>query len=161
MTIPFISEQIIDEVSSVLDEGGDKYDQAIVALQSQQPILFSYLLSESFKLLTKEESDYLLYLSLVIWKSLSTKATELPLLTSETIEEIEEKNWTLLNESKARKFRDKLDVFFEKYPQEDLLAFVEDALVDDEDSFVTKEGKELLFIGLKTTIDTLCGIAVG
>ena len=158
MTIPFIAEKAIDAVAESL--GGDKYDEAIADMQAKQPILFSYLLSESFKLLTKEESDYLIYLALVIWKSVSTTTTTAELLMSDNIEEAEEKNWTLFNESKARKFNDKLDAFFNKYPQEDLLAFVEDALVDDEDSFVTKEGKELLFIGLKTTIDTLCKIAV-
>jgi len=160
MTIPFIAEKNIDTVAESLNGTDNDYDQAITDMQAKQPILFSYLLSESFKLLTKEETDYLLYLGLVIWKTIDAESKTLALLMSDKIEEAEEKNWTLLNESKAKKFNDKLDVFFDKYPQEDLLAFVEDALVDDEDSFVTKEGKELLFIGLKTTIDTLCEIAV-
>ncbi len=160
MTIPFIAEKAIDTVAASLNGEDNDYDRTIADMQAKQPVLFSYLLSESFKLLTKEESEYLLYLGLVIWKVVDTEATTLELLMSDKIEEAEEKNWTLLNESKAKKFNDKLDVFFDKYPQEDLLAFVEDALVDDEDSFVTKEGKELLFIGLKTTIDTLCEIAV-
>ncbi len=160
MTIPFISEKIIDRITKALDDEENGYDRAIGDMQAKQPILFSYLLSESFKLLIAEESEYLLYLALVIWKAIDGEVADLPLLDSEKIEEIEEKNWTLLNETKARKFNDKLDVFFDKYPQEDLLAFVEDALVDgeDDDAFVTKEGKELLFIGLKTTIDALCGI---
>lgn len=160
MTIPFIAEQSIDKVAEFLSSNSANYDIAITAMQEKQPILFSYLLSESFKLLTKEESDYLLYLALVLWKTIDHQDTSVPILDSTNIEEIEEKNWALLNESKARKFREKLDVFFDKYPQEDLLAFVEDALIDDEDSFVTKEGKELLFIGLKTVIDTLCEIEV-
>jgi hypothetical protein len=158
MTIPFVSETAIDKIADQLNQNPANFDQAIADMQVNQPILFSYLLSESFKLLTKDESEYLLYLSLVIWKSIHQGHQKLEKLDSAKIEEIEEKNWALLNESKARKFRDKLDAFFEKYPQEDLLAYVEDALVDDEDSFVTKEGRELLFIGLKTTIDALCGI---
>ena len=160
MAIPFISEKIIDRITKALDNEENGYDQAIGDMQAKQPILFSYLLSESFKLLIEEESEYLLYLALVIWKAVDGEVADLPLLDSEKIEEVEEKNWTLLNETKARKFNEKLDVFFDKYPQEDLLAFVEDALVDDEDedAFVTKEGKELLFIGLKTTIDALCGM---
>lgn len=158
MTIPFISEQIIDSITEALDSHEDSYDEAIGDLQAKQPILFSYLLSESFRLLTKEESDYLLYLALVIWKAINTQEIAIPVLDSEKIEEIEEKNWTLFNETNVRGFNEKLNAFFENYPQEDLLAFVEDALVDDEDSFVTKEGKELLFIGLRTTIDALCAI---
>lgn len=158
MAIPFISEKIIDNITKSLDNEENSYDEAIGDMQAKQPILFSYLLSESFKLLLEEEKEYLLYLALVIWKAVDLEVAALPLLDSEKIEEVEEKNWTLFNETKARKFNEKLDVFFDKYPQEDLLAFVEDALVDDddEDAFVTKEGKELLFIGLKTTIDALC-----
>lgn len=158
MTVPFISEQIIDEITEALDNQENSYDLAIADMQAKQPILFSYLISESFKLLTKEESDYLLYLALVIWKAVNSTIGEQPILDSAKIEEIEEQNWTLFNETNARRFKEKLDAFFEQYPQEDLLAFVEDALVDDEDSFVTKEGRELLFIGLRTTIDVLCKI---
>jgi len=158
MTVPFITEEIIDRITETLNNEENSYDEAIGDMQAKQPILFSYLLSESFKLLIKEESEYLLYLALVIWKAVDTKVTEMPLLDSAKIEEIEERNWTLFNETNARRFKEKLDAFFDKYPQEDLLAFVEDALVDDEDSFVTKEGKELLFIGLRTTIDALCQI---
>ncbi len=158
MTVPFISEQIIDSITDALDNQENSYDKAIGDMQAKQPILFSYLLSESFKLLTDEEREYLLYLALVIWKAVDAEVAAMTMLDSEKIEEVEERNWTLFNETSAKGFNDKLNVFFDKYPQEDLLAFVEDALVDDEDSFVTKEGKELLFIGLRTTIDALCGI---
>ncbi|MEM6316746.1 MAG: hypothetical protein AAF960_03700 [Bacteroidota bacterium] len=160
MTVAFVSEKVIDEVAASMEGNEVQYDAAITDLQGKQPILFSYLLSESFKLLTKEESDYLMYLALIIWKAVSTESPELPILTSEQIEETEEKNWTIFTESKARKFREKLDAFFDNYPQEDLLAFVEDALVDDEDNFVTKEGRDFIFIGLKTTIDAFCGVEV-
>ncbi len=158
MTVPFISEQIIDSITDALDNQENSYDKAIGDMQAKQPILFSYLLSESFKLLTDEEREYLLYLALVIWKAVDAEVAAMTMLDSEKIEEVEERNWTLFNETSAKGFNDKLNVFFDKYPQEDLLAFVEDALVDDEDSFVTKEGKELLFIGLRTTIDALCKI---
>ena len=49
-----------------------------------------------------------------------------------------------------------MDVFFENYQQEDLLAFVEDSLIDDEDEIVTKVGREPMFVALKSIIDCLC-----
>ena len=55
----------------------------------------------------------------------------------------------------AKRFRDRMDIFFENYSQEDLLAFVEDNLVEDEDSLVTKEGREPMFVALKSVIDIL------
>ena len=73
MTIPFISEQIIDSITEALDSHENNYDEAIGDMQAKQPILFSYLLSESFKLLTNEEREYLLYLALVIWKAANSQ----------------------------------------------------------------------------------------
>ena len=57
---------------------------------------------------------------------------------------------------KSNNSRDRMTVFFDDSDQEDLLAFVEDALVeDDEDSVVTKEGREPIFVALKTVIDII------
>ncbi|MFT5382917.1 MAG: hypothetical protein ACI81W_000313, partial [Saprospiraceae bacterium] len=64
--------------------------------------------------------------------------------------------WEKLSENQSKGFRDKLDVFFENTSQEDLLAFVEDALVqDEEDDMISPEGREYVFITLKTIIDCL------
>jgi len=55
----------------------------------------------------------------------------------------------------GKKFRERLDEFFEETKQEDLLAFIEDALLDDEESPVSKEGREPMFVTLKAVIDTI------
>ena len=101
----------------------------------------SHVFNEStFPILFNEFEQVQREYPIVIFKSFN----DAPGGFKEEIEEIEEQNWTLLNETKAKGFREKLDAFFEDYPQEDLLAFVEDALVEDEDDFLTKEGKELI-----------------
>jgi len=158
MQTPFISEATIESISEKINESRNSIDQAISDMQAKQPVLFSYYFSDGLKLLTSEEREYLLYLGLIIWQTISASIPDLPLVSAEIIESAEEENWQVLNDSNAKKFREKLDIFFKSYPQEDLLAFVEDAMVDDEDTFVTKEGRELLFISLKTSIDVLCGI---
>ena len=56
----------------------------------------------------------------------------------------------------AKKFRERLDVFFQDYFQEDLLAFVEDSLSEEEEEMVTKIGREPMFVALKTIIDCWC-----
>jgi hypothetical protein len=82
-------------------------------------------------------------------------------MSPEELEEIEEGNWTQLNDAVGKNFRQKLDGFFEDYPQEDLLAFVEDSLViskegEESDDFeISKEGREPIFVALKTIIDCL------
>ena len=49
----------------------------------------------------------------------------------------------------------KLDSFFKDYPQEDLLALVEDSIQQDEDNIVTPVGREIIFVACKSIIDTI------
>ena len=75
MTVPFIGEDIIDSVTEALSDNEKYYDEIVAEMQGKQPILFSYLLSESFKLLTKEESDFLFYLAVVAIAQYSDRKT--------------------------------------------------------------------------------------
>ncbi len=158
-SFPFVSEQIIEQQLAQFQQEEVEYDAFIKELEERQPYLLAYLLSDSFTLLTQQEKDYLLYIVLVIWKSAVAKNEgTIAIVSEEQIGTCEENNWDKLDNAKAKRFRDKLDVFFQNTPQEDLLAFVEDSLADDDDSdedFLTKVGRELIFIGAKTTIDVL------
>jgi len=49
-----------------------------------------------------------------------------------------------------------MDIFFKNYFQEDLLAFVEDSLIEEEEGLVTKVGREPMFVALKSIIDVWC-----
>lgn len=151
----FVSENIIDEVIESLEEGEENALKAIKQLREAQPIIAAYLFSESFSAFTKAEKDYLLYLCLVIWLASKRVIKNIPQISEAQLGEQEESNWQLLQSASARSFRDKLDIFFQDYSQEDLLAFVEDAISDDEEGVVSPEGREPLFIALKTIIDCL------
>ncbi len=154
----FISEQIIDRVAQQLESTQEGYILAVEEMKKKQPALLAYFLSEDFHLLTEDENEYLLYLGIVIWKSIEEVAPNLPMVSEKELEMAEEINWDLLSHVTSNKFRERMNVFFENYSQEDLLAFVEDALIDDDDSFISKEGREPLFVTLKTVIDALCKI---
>ena len=93
---------------------------------------------------------------LVVFKSIKDEVENLPRTTAEDLGKIEEKNWQLINEVTSKQFRDRLNVFFENTPQEDLLAFVEDSLLEEEEELVTKVGREPMFIALKSIIDSWC-----
>ena len=151
----FVSETIINEVIESLEGEEENSLNAIKQLRETQPVLAAYLFSESFNIFTKEEKDYLLYLCLVIWLSSKRVLKNILPVTEAQLGEQEESNWELLQSASARNFRDKLDIFFQEYAQEDLLAFVEDAISDDEDGIVSPEGREPIFIALKTIIDCL------
>lgn len=154
----FISEQVIDRIAQELENTPEGYVLAIEEMKEKQPALLAYFLSEDFHLLTEDENEYLLYLGIVIWKSIEETTPGLPEVTEKALEMAEEINWDLLSQVTSNKFRERMNVFFDNYSQEDLLAFVEDALIDDEDSFISKEGREPLFVTLKSVIDALCKI---
>jgi hypothetical protein len=117
--------------------------------------LMGYVFSEDFDLLTQEERELMLYLMLVIWQSILRDGGEVEPVSKLALEDAEERNWELLDTVKENRFRERITVFFDDSDQEDLLAFVEDSLVDDDDSTVTQEGREPIFVALKSVIDIL------
>lgn len=160
----FVSEEVIDKVVAAL-EANDNYETEMESIRETQPTILAYLLSENFAVLTMEEKEYLLYLTLVIVNAAEHVNSGLPLADEEALGGAEEENYGLMNASKERRFRDKLNVFFEDTPQEDLVAFAEDAVVMDDEGEeneeeertfkITKEGREPIFIALKSIIDVL------
>lgn len=158
----FVSEKIIDAVIEELENLPDEqYEQRMEAFAEAQPVLVAWLFSDNFDLLNDDEKGYLQYLALIAWLSIvKMNGTGEP-VSEEQIGLAEEKNYELLEGSTAKKFRERLDVFFENTPQEDLLAFAEEAVLEDEndpEALVTKEGREPIFVALKTLVDVLGGV---
>lgn len=149
----FISENVINATISDLEQVDGNLDERIEALKTTQPMILAYITSAQFDMLNESERDYLLYLTQVLVQSIDRSIEELPTLEEAIIGEIEEKVWTMMESAKGKTFRDRLDIFFENYPQEDLLAFVEDSLAEDEEDDLSPEGRELMFVALKTLID--------
>ena len=150
-----ITEQAIETAVEYLNESENIYQKVVEALKIQQPLILSYLFIEDFRLFTQKERDFMLFLVLVIWEAIKSMGEEVTEVTEKQLSDAEELNWEKIQNSSAKNFRDKLDVFFDQYPQEDLLAFVEDAITDEEEEFVTKEGRESIFVSMKSIIDCL------
>lgn len=150
----FIPEDVVDQVVENISSDTTPIETITEQFGMEQPHLLAYLLQEDFELLTDEEQEYMIYLIRVIWLSVDAVYDELPIVETNLISKLEEKNWATLKEVRAKKFSERINVFFEEYQQEDLLAFVEDALVyDEEDNIISNEGREYLFVSLKTIID--------
>lgn len=154
----FVPEEIIDKVIGELEVDGIT-ESLIEDLKQSQPVVFSYLFSDSFDLSTQDEKEYLLYMVMVAWLSMMKVKGSLVAAEEEHLGEAEETNWMLINNSRATTFRDRLTVLFEDSKQEDLLAFAEDMLTDlettEETEIVTKEGRELLFVAYKSIVDAI------
>ncbi len=151
----FISEDVIESTIDLFEVDEKAYTKIQDEIVQNQLALGAVLTEENLKLLKDDEYDLLWFMLIVIYKSVQSVEGDLPVIGSKLLENIEESNWKMWNESKSKDFKQKLDPFFEDYDQEDLLAFIEDSLSDDEDMEVSNEGREVLFIFCKSMVDAL------
>jgi len=151
VTIP---ESIINDI---IDQYQDeqKYLTDLKQLASEQPDLIAFIDQENYSLLTNDEIALLEYLTLVIYFSSMKMIEKTIQIQGKSLEAAEEDNWNKFNEITAKSFFNKLDSFFKDYPQEDLLALVEDSIQQDEDNIVTPVGREIIFVACKSIIDTI------
>ena len=163
-----VPETIIDQISADIGADEKRFSDALHEFKDKQPVVLGYLFTENFEIFTQAEREYLLFLVVSIYQSIETFTNKnLPTVTPEQIASAEDQNWGLLNDSSAKAFRDRIDLLFDGYPQEDLLAFAEDALAEEEENgssdaesptMVTKESREAIFILLKSLIDCFTGL---
>ena len=155
----FVSEEVIDRVIEQLEGYADEeYEKRMEAFAEAQPVVVAWLFSDQFDLLSEDEKGYLQYLALITWSANQEVNGALGAVSEDEIGQAEEANYALLESSKAQDFRDRLNEFFEGSDQEDLLAFAEEAVLEEEDeaeALVSKEGREPIFIALKTLVDVL------
>lgn len=160
----FVGEQIIEGAMLAFEQSPKAEKKTTEIFTSKQEMLYAYLFSDSFSFLKEEEQEIFLYLALLIFKAFDEVNPDIEPISQDAIGGFEEENWEIWNEASGKTFTEKMDPFFLNYPQEDLLALVEDSIIEDEDetdSFqFSKEGKEIMIIGLKTVIDALNSASV-
>ena len=151
----FITEQQLDDAASAIQEDETINESLVTELSEIQPAVFAFLFTENTELFTEYEKEYLLFILLTLWQAIRTQidVEDMDEIDSDELSLAEEKNWELLESITVKRFRDRLDVFFKDNKQTDLLAFVEDMLLDEEDELLTKEGREPMFVILKSIID--------
>ena len=157
-----ISEKTIDQIIGQFESDEIDYEATTQEFAERQPAILSFLLAEQEGALTEDERDFMIYLATIIWQAVEQVVG--PVINKVSAAEVasrEEANWAKLDHAKGRTFRDRLTIFFENTPQEDLLAFIEDSLTLDEvydgaeGLQITAEGAEPIFIMLKTVVDVL------
>lgn len=126
-----------------------KVDENILDFVSEEKAFTGYLLGEDFHLLTEAEKETMLFIHLVIFRSINAEEKAVD-FDAEVFQEIEDKNWEAFNE-KGKTWKEKMDIMFENYKEEELLAFAEDMLNDES---ISDLGKELIFITAKSYIET-------
>ena len=155
MNSKFVTEDVIESIIEKI-EGENTLTDLVSRWEKDFIALDNYMHQESFSLLTTEEKVYLEMMVAVIflsWEEVNGRFTQD--LDAKLLEKIEELNWEKFHSSRAKGFRDKLNPFFDNHSQEDLLAFIEDSIEDDEDQMVTGAARDIVFICTVTVLDTI------
>lgn len=150
-----ITEENIEKVIDSYYESEKKFFSDREALIAAQPAFSAMLTDEGFELLSDDEYELLWFMATVIHTACINVQGAISACDVDVMSELEEANWLKMEEAKGGNFHERLNVFFEGYAQEDLLAFVEDSLESDEDIEVSPAGRELIFVACKTLIDAL------
>lgn len=116
-----------------------------------QTIFWNYLNSDGFSGLTEKERQMMFFVHSTIYHTCKKQMEEMLAFDIEEFQHHEDQNWALREE--VANVTEAIDQYFDGFVEEDLLAFVEDMLVIDEESEITELGKEVIFITAKSYID--------
>lgn len=155
---PEYIDQFLDELDG-LDEF--EFEARMAEFAAEQPVVFTWLFSEQFDILSDDEKDYLRYLALCLWAIIKKHGGAQEMASEDAIGEAEEWVYSVLEQGVNQPFNERLDPFYEDIAPEaeELLVLAEDSVSDDPDeeepAIVTKEGREPIFAALMTMIKAL------
>lgn len=150
MTI--VSEVDIENLIDKYDADDNLFVKHQAHMVDSQLAISALLTDDGLQLLTEDEQDVLWFITTVVHASYTGKNT-VKEINLQILEGIEEENWEKLNAAIGATFRDRVTSFFDGFEQEDLLAFIEDALESDEDVNISASAREVLFVTSKTMLD--------
>ncbi len=152
----YITENTIDKyIDSFEDQS--TYDKKLQQLLIDQKDLMAFISIENQSLLTSDEAGLLEYITMTLYYSAKDQCGNINNIKGKDLEDAEEKNWEIFNSIPSASYSKVIDNFFENYPQEDLLALVEDALQPDEEQVISTVGREIILVTCKAIIDVLHG----
>lgn len=153
-----ITEKQIEKVLDHMEDSELSISDAVADLETKHPHLFAYIVSPQFdEVLNTTEKDYFHFLVMSLYMIineyyLSEKEYS---ISEEELGAMEEKVWAQWEAQGKKDFHGKLDIFFEETYEEDLMALIEDALIETEDDLITEVGREPVFVALQTIKEVL------
>ena len=152
-----IVEQTWEEMSVM---SPSKIPKIMDQLTKKHPIILAYLMASGNDILNQDERELLLYLGIVVWRIMSQGNTPLPEVPEDILDEVESKNFNMLEYLEGESetdFFDAVELITNNYNQPEVLKYVVEALMedDDEEIDISDENKGMMMIYLKTVIDCL------
>jgi hypothetical protein len=129
-------------------------------LGKDQPFILTYLMSTGDELLDQQEREALLFMGVMIWHIVSDFISEIPEITTDMLEDCEEKNMAMLEYLAGEpdsEFMDTTENIMAKYHQAELLRYIIDRLMEEPDKGIelNADNVGMMVIYLKTIIDCL------
>lgn len=158
-----ISDDIIDESTEELHNlEAEELRKMVYKMSEEQPDLLNYLLTVGQEELSNEEQEVLLFLGVNIWNAFK-KIKEPSFVSDKVIHEKNTHNEALIEtlENNAHEgFTKAANDLIGDHPQAPLLGYVINAIVEEdmeeEEPLVNEENKDLVFLTLKTYIESIC-----
>ncbi|KAA3659717.1 MAG: hypothetical protein DWQ10_08320 [Calditrichaeota bacterium] len=116
-------------------------------------------------MLSKDERELLIYLGMVVWKIMTKFYGPLPKITNETLEAAEDRNIQMLEYLEGEPdedFINTVSMLIENYNQSEILRYVVEAIIEDDDDavYISGEAKGIMLLCIKTVIDTFDSVKV-
>ncbi|MBK8620521.1 MAG: hypothetical protein IPN79_01850 [Saprospiraceae bacterium] len=146
-----------DKIEHIIQQYEDPvvFENDLISLKNENPLILDFISEERMDLLKKEELAFLEFITLVIYSASKLGINKIPKVKGQVLEDAEEKNYDLWENEGKKSLKNAFDVYFDGYEQEDLLAFLEDSLQQDDENPVTGVGAELIAVTAKSVIDVL------
>ncbi|KAA3619525.1 MAG: hypothetical protein DWQ05_02030 [Calditrichaeota bacterium] len=128
-------------------------------MTKEHPLIVAYLMTAGEDMLSKDERELLIYLGMVVWKIMTQLSGPLPAVTNETLEAAEDRNIQMLEYLEGEpeeEFLNTVGVLIENYNQSEILRYVVEAIIEDDDDsvYIGDEAKGTMLLCIKTVIDS-------
>ncbi len=160
-----VSDEIIDQSTEELHNLEDEELRNMVyQMSEEQPNLLGFLLSMGEDELNNEEQEILLFLGVNVWNAFK-KVKPLPQIPDEEIEKADKNNETMLNylEKEGEEgLTENAEALVNGHNQAPLLKYVINAIIEEdmeeEEPLVSEENKGLIFLTMKSYIESIDGL---
>ncbi len=128
-------------------------------MTKEHPIIVAYLMTAGEELLTRDERELLIYLGMIVWKVMTRLNGPLPPVTNTILEDAEDRNIRMLEYLEGEPeddFLNTVGILIENYNQSEVLRYVVEAIIEDDDDsvYISDEAKGIMLLCIKTVIDS-------
>ncbi len=155
----FLSRETVEKTWDELHyQDMEQLNALIEDFSQKQPYILAYLMATGSDVLTEEDRETLVFMGLTIWKIVENNFPDVPKIEGDILDQKEEQNMKMLEYLAGEpesEFMDTVDIIMKKYPQSDVLRFVIDEIMDEQESMISpdKDNIGIVVIYLKTVLD--------